>query len=1056
MKTTPLPDIGPLPAAAPCDASEDFVMPASIDQQRFWVLEQLAPGNAALNVPVAVEIKGPIDLDVLHEAFNAVIQRQESLRTSFQWVEGEVKQVISSDVRFYFQHKNLSSVPKDQRAERLFQEMTAEAQRPLALDKAPIFRARILRFDAEDHVLLITLHHIIADGWSTGVLLREIGISYEAILEGKKPILPELTVQYADYSLWQLDWLKSPDYQNQFAYWKKHLAGPLPRIDLPTDRPRRKDRRAPGFIENYLLPIPLTDRVKRMSQDLDVTTYMVLFSTFCTLLHRYTGQDHFILGSTVANRPRPELENLIGQFSNPMMLRADLSNEPTFRELVHRARDLTLGAMSHPEVPFKLVLEHLESGSVGRQKPGIQAIFLFQKDFMQPATFGKMTVRPLRWVSPGVIPDFALIVVERDEGICLHMEHNTNLFDIGTVRRFLRHFEVLLGSVIENPDTPIGELTLLTDAERAKLWPGLPARDTPAESTLPDIDPDTFLRSVQALVDEHLEKTPELRGVVVPPPPGGVLVVLDEQARLVPAGVLGELHLGGFAPEKVGRDSIVSGPHDSPVPIPLLRTGYFARAREDGTIEVQGLKSDLAPVNGFRVSLRQIRALLLRHPDVSDAIAVISPQLSEENQLVCYVVAKPGTTPAEKDLRATLEGRIHDLSLPAHILIVPSLNRDAQADALAKYLPKTAAAPKSSDDERIPLEAILYQQLIEIWCEILKIPTLTIEDNFFALGGTSLQAFNMMMKLEKLCGRSLPLSLLFSGATIANLAHYITEANNDAATPLYTVQGKGTKPPVFFLHGDWAGGGFYCSRVARPLGEEQPFYALPPFRPEGEKVLTMAEMAAAHIKVIQEHTPHGPYILGGYCIGAIVALEVARQLLEKGEKVAHLLLIDPPPCVAWLTWIWPLVDKVGDFLKWDLQKKIHVFDLYAVSFARWLYKSPASKLVSLFRRLGLVKPSPPSPITGQRVVGQGDEDILKSLDYAIYFLAYRIYRPKSLPISSTVFFPEETGPLGIKWRKRDGRTAECTIARMPGDHQTCITKFPYALGEKIKEAIERL
>jgi non-ribosomal peptide synthetase component F/thioesterase domain-containing protein len=468
MNTTFLPEIGPLPEkASPAEAGEDFVMPCSISQQRFWVLDQLTSGNSALNIPIALQLEGPLNVEIFHQALQAVVRRHEALRTSFAWIDEEVRQVISPGVQFDIQLEDLMVLPKDQRQERLLQEMTAEARLPVRLAKAPIFRAKLLRLDAEDHALLITLHHIICDGWANGVLIREMGIHYQAIREGKPPVLPALPIQYADYAVWQREWLKTPDFQDQLAFWEKQLTAAAPVLDFPTDRPRRDGRMFPAFTESHLLPIRLTDEAKRMCQDLDITMFMVLFATFASLLRRYTGQTRFIVGTTVANRNRPELENLIGQFANPMMLPADLENEPTFRELVYRVRDLSLATMSHQEVPFESILERLGNCVEGRDRPAIQAHFLFQKAFMQPGQYGELAIRPIRSVSPGTTFEFTMGIVERAEGIRLQMEYNTELLENATVRRMLRHFEALLEAALENLDTPVSELALLTDEERA-------------------------------------------------------------------------------------------------------------------------------------------------------------------------------------------------------------------------------------------------------------------------------------------------------------------------------------------------------------------------------------------------------------------------------------------------------------------------------------------------------------------------------------------------------------------------------------------------------------
>jgi len=1035
------------------DAGEEFVMTSSMDQQRWWALDALAPDNPALNVPFAVELRGALHVDALEKALKAVILRHEALRTSFAWLEGEVKQVIASDVPFKLQRKDLTFEPKSKRSDILLREMYSEARIPLSLGKAPIMRVCLAKFDTTDHVLIFTLHHIICDGWANGVILREMGLYYQGFVEGKPVVLPELPIQYADYAMWQRDWMKTPDFNEQVSFWENMLAGGAPMLDFPTDHPRKggPGHRFPGHMENYLLPLALTDRVKRLCQEFDATLFMIFFAAYASLLHRYTGQTRFMVGTSMANRPRPELENLIGQFANPMMLRIDLEDGPTFRELMNRVRDMLLGAMSHQDVPLESILERLEVKSGGRDKPAIQAIVMFQKDFLQQTQAGELEICPLRWVSPGTVIELTLGIVERAEGICLHMEHNPELIETPTIRRFLHHFEKLLEAILENPDAAVSELSILTEEERAKLWSSsLPLGETA-------VDPEEVVRNLKSQLDLHFRKDANPVGALIEVPPNAKLVVLDRHLRLLPSGCLGELYLAGLFSGKIAANALVSGPLDSPSPVPLFRTEFVARTEEDGKIVLLGQTGDFSQIKGFRVNLRQIKSLLLRHPHVSEAAVAVFQRPTGEDHLIGYVVPKPGTSPEEKDLRALLTGKINDFTLPAQFLKVSSLAKNSYGEVVTGLLPKPSEITKPAEDENLPLESILYQQLIEIWIDTLKVPGVTIRDNFFELGGTSLQGLRMMIRVEKLCGCSLPLSLLLTGATIANLAQHITGAKSDSTAPLVPVQTKGSRLPLFFLHGDWAGGGFYCSRLSDQLGGDQPFYALPPYRVGKAELLTMEDMAAHHVKIIKEHTPHGPYLLGGYCIGATVAMEIARQLVGQGEQVSHLLLIDPPTPIPWLRFAWPIVDKLGNIMRWDLQKKIHGFDVTAVSFARWLSRSPGSKITSLRRRLGLIKTESFRSINSDQGGDPADIEILKSMDYAVYFLAYRLYPSREITVPTTLYFPEDA-LQSREWLRRITREskAKVTIEPLPGNHHTCITKHMAALVAKMKKTLDSL
>jgi pimeloyl-ACP methyl ester carboxylesterase len=273
---------------------------------------------------------------------------------------------------------------------------------------------------------------------------------------------------------------------------------------------------------------------------------------------------------------------------------------------------------------------------------------------------------------------------------------------------------------------------------------------------------------------------------------------------------------------------------------------------------------------------------------------------------------------------------------------------------------------------------------------------------------------------------------------------------------------QGSRRPLFFLHGDWSDEGFYCGRLSQQLGEDQPFYALHPHRAGKETAMTLEEMAAYHVASIREHSPQGPYLLGGYCIGATVTIEVARQLMKQGEKVTHLLLLDPTPQGPRLRGIWPWFDRGGDLLKWDLRKKIDCFDRYAVSFTRWLGMPLRSKVAALGRRLGLAPKlaasvdSSPMAAEFEAGPGGGGEE-LDSLDYSIYFLAFRLYDLKPLSVPITVYFPEEAPLSRFSWVKRTSQKfPKVTIEMVPGNHRTCITQHTSVLVDKMKKTLDSL
>jgi acyl transferase domain-containing protein/acyl carrier protein len=361
----------------------------------------------------------------------------------------------------------------------------------------------------------------------------------------------------------------------------------------------------------------------------------------------------------------------------------------------------------------------------------------------------------------------------------------------------------------------------------------------------------------------------------------------------------------------------------------------------------------------------------------------------------------------------------------------------------------------------------LERKLVPIWEDLCGIQEVGIDDNFTDLGGDSLLAVQMISQIKKSLSFNLSVPIFFQNPTIRKLAMVMDQENqnqhepqlaqnNESNTRLITFQAKGSRPPLFFLHGDWAGGGFYCGRLSQRLGEDQPFYALPPYRSGRPSIFPLEEMVAYHLAVIREHTPHGPYLLGGYCAGAKVAMEIARELVKQGEDVHHLLLLDlPQRSLSWLHNIWPYVDKGGDILKWDLLKKIQFFDRYPVSLARWLKLSSRQKAITICRRLGLA-PSAYGRLVMGLEPGEYDEEILKSLDYAVYFLASTLFSLKPLSIPTTLYFSDESIPRSYRVQLAHEMFPTVTVEMVPGNHVTCITKYASTVADKMHNTLGSL
>ena len=462
----PIPSQGSVGEAASVMADEVFLLPASVAQQRFWSLDQLEPGNTALNMPLALRLSGELDCGALERALNEIVARHEVLRTTFATENGVLVQVIAPEMSLDLPIVDLCDLTESERLDREEQIRLQEARTAFNLRSGHLFKAKLIKLSANDHVLLLTMHHIVCDGWSNGVLVRELGAIYEAFSRGFESPLSNLPIQYGDFALWQQAWLESEDFDEQLAYWQRQLGNELPTLNLPTDFPRTRNRSSSGAIETLLLSRGLTRALKALSQHNDVTPFMVFLAAFKVLLHRYSGQQLILVGSPTANRLQSQAEGLIGAFANTLLLKTDLSGEPSFKEALQRVKEVSLGAYSNQTLPFEKLVEQIKPAQARAGSQLFQVLFIFQTAFMQPVHLDELTISPMRSVSSGSIFDLSLGVVERAEGVRLQMEYNTDLFEAETIRRMLGHLRNILQMAATDARQRISDIPLLTQPER--------------------------------------------------------------------------------------------------------------------------------------------------------------------------------------------------------------------------------------------------------------------------------------------------------------------------------------------------------------------------------------------------------------------------------------------------------------------------------------------------------------------------------------------------------------------------------------------------------------
>jgi amino acid adenylation domain-containing protein len=452
--------------------SREGRLPLSFAQQRLWFLHELEPTSSFYNVPVAVRLRGRLQIDAMQRTLNKIVQRHESLRTSFPTIDAQPVQSIDPSLVLELSLIDLSTLPEDEREHEAQKRATEEARRAFNLATGPLIRASLLRLGAEDHVLLVTMHHIVSDGWSMGVLIREVGGLYRAFIEGKPSPLAELPVQYADFAAWQRGWLAGEVFETHLRYWKRQLGGELPVLNLPADKPRPAVQSFRGSSESLQLSVPLAQALNALSKREGVTLFMLLLAAFKALLSRYTEQSDIIIGSPIANRNRVEFEGLIGFFVNTLALRTDLSGNPTFRELLGRVRAVALEAYAHQDMPFEQLVEQLRPERTMSRNPLFQVMFQMENTPKEDLPLPGLVLSPVEVERVTTQFDLSFDVMENDEGLVVVAEYSTDLFNQTTISSMLRRWQILLEAVVANPETRLDELPLLTGAERERLVHG--------------------------------------------------------------------------------------------------------------------------------------------------------------------------------------------------------------------------------------------------------------------------------------------------------------------------------------------------------------------------------------------------------------------------------------------------------------------------------------------------------------------------------------------------------------------------------------------------------
>jgi amino acid adenylation domain-containing protein/non-ribosomal peptide synthase protein (TIGR01720 family) len=493
-----------LPLVAIAPDKRDKPLPLSFAQQRLWFLQQLDPESAAYHIPGAIRLHGQLNVSALERCFQEIVLRHEALRTNFIIQDGQALQIIRNDAAWNLSIVDLQHLPDSEQEAEAQRIAIERSQRPFNLSQDCLLQVTLLVLSETDSILLFCMHHIVSDGWSMGIFVQEFATLYTAFCQELPSPLPDLAIQYADFAVWQRQWLQGDILQTQLAYWQNQLADAPALLELPADRPRPAVQGWQGATHSSTLPLELTTALNSLSQRESVTPFMTLLAAFDILLYRYTGRVDILVGSPIANRNRSEIEGLIGSFINTLVFRSNLAGNPSFRELLARVREVSLEAFAHQDLPFELLIETLKLERDLSYSPLFQVMFILQNAPTSDLELPGLSLSAFKTDSQVSTFDLTLSIEQTDEGMVGSWEYSTDLFDTDTISRMTAHFQTLLEGIVAHPDMAIAQLPILNSTQQHQLlvdWNNTQA-DYPQELC------------IHQLFEQQVERTPDAVAIV--------------------------------------------------------------------------------------------------------------------------------------------------------------------------------------------------------------------------------------------------------------------------------------------------------------------------------------------------------------------------------------------------------------------------------------------------------------------------------------------------------------------------------------------------------------
>ncbi|WP_327071270.1 non-ribosomal peptide synthase/polyketide synthase [Kitasatospora sp. NBC_01302] len=783
-------------------APREHPLPLSGAQRRLWFLDDLSAGSTEYNTGVVLRLRGTLDPEALRRALQRLTARHDSLRTTFATVEGQGVQRIAGTGTLPLRTADLAELPPPQRAEEADRLLTEELGRRYDLATGPLARALLVRLAAEEHLLLLGQHHIITDGWSVGVLTRDLAALYRAEALGEPDGLPAPGLQYPDFALWEHRRDRAEDAAD-LAYWKRSLAGLEP-LQLPTDRPRPELRTTAGAAHRHHLPAQLVDQLRGLATGRGATLFTLLAGGCALLFARWSGQRDVAFGTVTNGRERRELEEVTGFFANTVVLRGEVDQAATVDRFVETMRTTVLDAFVHAAVPFDRVVEELAPPRDPSRTPLVQVLVVQQATAAALPPAGGLHFEEHPLPRPEARFDLVLEFAPDATGGCtLTAEYNTDLFDAPTVARMTLHLHRLLAGMAQGPQRTLAELPMLTEEEQRAL---LDAWNPPA--------PDGPDRPVEGL-------PAELARLVAG---GAGFYLLDGALRPQPPGVVGELYIAGGTPAEGDRPGptaarFVADPFGRPGAL-MHRTGELARWTPGRGLEYVGRADRQARVRGLGIDLGEVEQALRGCAGVSQAAAAV---LADEagRRLVGYVVPAPRSVLDPESVRRALGHTLPDHLVPGTVVVLPALPLDAGGALDRGRLPDPGPAVRTVRHvaPRTPTE----QAFSTIWAEILQLERVGADDNFFELGGDSILSIQVVARARQ-AGLQVTSRDLYRHQTLAALARCAEAAGSrqPAAAAVVAADGPSPLTPIQRWWFDNAAGraGHFAQALSLRLPEE--------------------------------------------------------------------------------------------------------------------------------------------------------------------------------------------------------------------------------------------